>query len=163
MRLRFPVNRRVESLLACKAFERPIMYGKSWLSYLSLMHNNQETGRIGERLAGRYLESIGLSLLFRNYRCRIGEVDIVALDAQTLVFCEVKTRTTLRFGVPAASVHRAKLQRLRRMADYFLIAEAPKLSGTCRLSELNLRIDVISVLFGPDHEPEIEHFRNVSV
>ena len=58
-------------------------------------------GAYGERVAARWLSDAGMLVLDRNWRCASGELDIVARDGDTIVFCEVKTRRTQRFGVPA--------------------------------------------------------------
>src|SRR3954463_14175263 len=95
-------------------------------------------GRFGEDVAARHLERAGLVLVERNWRCREGEIDIVAVDGHVLVFCEVKTRSTAAFGSPAEAVSPAKLQRLRRLAALWL-ADHP--GGWA-----DLRFDVVAVL-----------------
>ena len=77
-------------------------------------------GRFGEDTAAAHLERAGLSLVARNWRCREGEIDIVALDGELLVFCEVKTRSGLGFGSPAESVSLTKQRRLRVLAARWL-------------------------------------------
>ncbi|WP_045876099.1 YraN family protein [Pseudofrankia sp. DC12] len=88
-------------------------------------------GRFGEDLAARHLVEAGAQILDRNWRCRDGELDIVALDAGTLVFCEVKTRTGTRHGTPAEAVDDRKVARVRRLAARWL-AEHPQVSGPIR-------------------------------
>jgi putative endonuclease len=95
-------------------------------------------GAWGERLAARYLREHGLAIVDRNWRCRYGEIDIVARDGDCLVFCEVKTRRSERFGGPVEAVHPHKAVRLRRLAVAWLRAHdarAPR-----------IRIDVIGIL-----------------
>src|SRR5689334_23085538 len=82
-------------------------------------------GAYGERVAVRALEAAGMRVLDRNWRCRRGELDIVALDGRTIVFCEVKTRRTASFGAPAEAVGPAKVRRLRALAAAWL-AENPQ-------------------------------------
>lgn len=94
--------------------------------------------RYGERLAERYLRERGFTVLARNWRCREGEVDIVALDGDCLVVCEVKTRRTTAFGAPVEAVTLVKLARLRRLAATWL-AEHDTHVG-------DVRVDVIGVL-----------------
>src|SRR5829696_6815525 len=79
-------------------------------------------GRFGEDLAVRHLEAAGLQVLDRNWRCAEGEIDIVAAEGDTLVVCEVKTRTGTGFGDPAEAVVGAKAARLRRLALRWLAA-----------------------------------------
>lgn len=96
-------------------------------------------GRYGETLAARRLTQAGMTVLARNWRCgRTGEIDIVARDGDCLVFCEVKTRRSERFGGPVEAVHSHKAVRLRRLAVAWLRAHdarAPR-----------IRIDVIGIL-----------------
>src|SRR5256885_14955695 len=77
-------------------------------------------GAYGERVAVRYLVDQGMVLLDRNWRCRSGELDAILRDGDTLVFAEVKTRRSGRFGVPAEALVPAKVTRLRRLAALWL-------------------------------------------
>src|SRR5689334_3406415 len=74
-------------------------------------------GRRGEEAAARYLLGLGWQIIDRNWRCPGGELDLVARDGAHLVVCEVKTRSTLRFGTPAEAIDHAKARRLRRLAE----------------------------------------------
>jgi putative endonuclease len=118
-----------------------------------MTNTNQIVGRYGERLAGRHLLARGLVLLDRNWRCPSGELDIVARDGPVLVFVEVKTRRSGRFGVPAEAVGVDKARRLRRLAARWLAAHA---AGDRR----EIRFDVVSVLLGSD-TVGVEHLRGV--
>ncbi|MEC4840811.1 YraN family protein [Mycobacteroides chelonae] len=73
-----------------------------------------QIGSRGEDLAADYLSKDGFTVLDRNWRCRYGELDIIAADGEVLVFVEVKTRTGRAFGTPAEAVTHTKLRRLRR-------------------------------------------------
>jgi putative endonuclease len=96
-------------------------------------------GAYGERVAVRYLIGQGMVLLVRNWRCRSGEIDAILRDrAGTLVFVEVKTRRTDRFGAPAEAVVRDKVVRLRRLAAQWL-AEAG-------VHPTEVRFDVVEVV-----------------
>ena len=108
----------------------------------------QHLGRHGEELAARHFERRGYTILARNYRTPIGELDIIARDRQHLIFIEVKTRRTTRFGVPAEAVGAHKQRQIVRAAQWYL-ASTPH-------SELQPRFDVISVIAGPG-EPVITH------
>lgn len=90
-------------------------------------------------------------LLDRNWRCRYGEVDIIARDGEILVFCEVKTRRGTEFGTPAEAIVAAKARRLRKLAGVWLSM------STLRPSEI--RFDVVSVLRGRQGAPQIEHVK----
>ena len=84
-------------------------------------------GRRGEDLAARFLEQQGLVVLSRNWRCRHGELDLVATDADQLVVCEVKTRSGTRFGEPAEAVTGRKAARIRRVTQAWLAAHQMRL------------------------------------
>lgn len=103
------------------------------------MRVKDAVGRFGEDLAASYLSEAGLRILERNWRCRDGELDIVAVDDGVLVFVEVKTRSSTAFGDPAEAVHPAKASRLRRLAVRWLVEH----DGTYWPE---LRFDVVSVL-----------------
>ena len=93
-------------------------------------------GKRGEDAAARYLQAKGYSIIERNFRCRLGEVDIVAKHAGELVFVEVKTRTTEEVARPADSVTAAKQEHLAKAAEVYLLR---KVKGRCRF-------DVVEVL-----------------
>ncbi|MGZ8806915.1 MAG: YraN family protein [Mycobacterium sp.] len=114
-----------------------------------------EIGALGERLAVEHLRSLGLRVLDRNWRCRYGELDVIAADdaARIVVFVEVKTRTSDRFGGIEQAVTPEKARRLRRLAGLWLARQ------DARWSEV--RIDVIGVRIGRRPIPEITHLRGV--
>ena len=117
------------------------------------MHPKDVLGRRGEELAAAYLQEAGFRVLDRNYRCPDGEIDIVAADYRTLVACEVKTRSSLRYGTPIEAVDARKLRRLRRLAVRWAATHGVIFDG--------LRVDVVGVLKSPDGEFTIEHVRGV--
>ena len=80
--------------------------------------NNRETGSHYERLAGAYLEQEGYEILEYNYRCKTGEIDIIAKEGQTLVFVEVKYRKDDKKGYPAQAVDQRKQQKIRKRIIY---------------------------------------------
>ncbi|MFO0752022.1 MAG: YraN family protein [Thermodesulfovibrionales bacterium] len=106
-------------------------------------------GADGEELAARYLRERGCAVLHRNYRTPVGEADIVVLDRETVVFVEVKARSSSAFGQPFEAVDFRKQEKLRRVALYYL-----KQQGV----ESPVRFDVISVLFR-DGRGEITHIK----
>ena len=79
-----------------------------------------ERGAAAERAAAVYLEAHGLTILARNYRCKGGEIDLIAKEGATIVFVEVRLRATERFGGAGASIDGRKQQRLLRAARHFL-------------------------------------------
>jgi putative endonuclease len=112
-------------------------------------------GDRGEDLACAHLEGLGWQVVDRNWRCREGELDVVALDADgELVFCEVKTRRSTRCGAPVEAVGHAKAQRLRRLAWAWLAANERRGDA--------FRIDVIGVLAPPGAPVELQHLRAVA-
>jgi putative endonuclease len=110
-----------------------------------------ELGAHGERIAAAYLTDAGLRLLDRNWRCREGELDIVAREGDALVFCEVKTRRAVGYGHPVEAVTPTKQRRLRVLAQRWLAAHdehAP-----------DLRFDVVGVLVQPGRPALVTHLR----
>ena len=95
-------------------------------------------GRAGEDLAAQHYRRLGYRVLERNYRCRYGEIDLVARKDRQLVFCEVKTRTAGPWGLPAEAVGWRKQQRLRQLATHWLSERRP--------GRVDVRFDVVSVI-----------------
>lgn len=81
---------------------------------------NHKIGKIGEDAATQILETMGYSVLKRNYRCKYGEVDIIASKDECLTFIEVKTRTGYRFGRPCEAIDEGKQRRIRMTANHYL-------------------------------------------
>ncbi|BBX17440.1 UPF0102 protein [Mycolicibacterium duvalii] len=101
-----------------------------------------------------YLQQHGLLVLQRNWRCRYGELDIVAAEADAVVFVEVKTRAGEQYGPAVTAVTPAKVRRLRRLAGLWL-------AGQDR-TWARVRIDVIAIQVGRRREPEITHLQAVA-
>ena len=119
--------------------------------------SNKIKGKYGEDIAVKYLIKNGYKIVERNYHfSRYGEIDIIALDKDTLCFIEVKTRTTEKFGTGFEAVNRTKLSKIYKFAlSYLSIAKIPY---------KNYRIDVVSILLTAnetDKEPKITHIKNV--
>ena len=98
--------------------------------------NRRATGAKYEQEAGKYLESRGYEILEYNYRCRLGEIDIIARDGAYLVFCEVKYRSDDRRGHPAEAVDWKKQQIISKCALFYIASHG--------LSDPSCRFDVIS-------------------
>ncbi len=113
------------------------------------MRTTTELGQRGERIAARYLTDRGLRLLDRNWRCREGELDIVARDGDAIVFCEVKTRREVGFGHPVEAVTPAKQRRLRLLAHRWLTSHEEHAP--------DLRFDVVGVLVRPGGPAVVTH------
>lgn len=115
--------------------------------------DRQVLGAYGEALAARHLIEAGMVLLDRNWRCPAGEIDLVLRDGRTLVFAEVKTRSSTAFGTPLEAVGPAKAGRLRRLAAAWM--EVHQL----RVSEV--RLDLVGVLHGRDGVVEVQHVKGI--
>ena len=115
------------------------------------MSTTSALGVHGERIAVSYLTDHGFRVLDRNWRCREGELDIVARDGDALVFCEVKTRSGVGYGHPVEAVTGVKQRRLRTLAHRWLVdhdEHAPE-----------LRFDVVGVLIRPSRQALVTHLR----
>ncbi|GGY03795.1 UPF0102 protein [Streptomyces anandii JCM 4720] len=123
------------------------------------MHTHQARsalGRYGEGLAARRLAQTGMTLLERNWRCgRTGEIDIVALDGDVLVVCEVKTRRAGTFQHPMAAVTAEKAQRLRGLAERWIQTHGGAPPG-------GVRIDLVGILLPRRGAPVVEHVRGAA-
>jgi putative endonuclease len=119
------------------------------------MLTRAEIGALGEQLAADHLTGLGLRILNRNWRCRYGELDVIAVDptTDTVLFVEVKTRTGDGFGGLAQAVTEQKARRLRRLAAMWLAAQEQSWAA--------VRIDVIGVRIGRRRTPEISHLRGI--
>ena len=90
-------------------------------------------------------------VLDRNWRCRLGELDIVATDTERLVVCEVKTRSGTRYGLPAEAVDARKARRIRHLAGAWLAAH--------HVPWVEVRYDVLAVLVEPGEPARVHHYR----
>jgi putative endonuclease len=107
----------------------------------------KELGKKGEEVALRFLKKKGYKIIQQNYICEMGEMDIIAREKDTLVFVEVKTRTSMAFGPPQLAVNSTKQMQLSKVALYFLKEK--------RLEDTKARFDVVAILVRPKGE-EIE-------
>ena len=110
--------------------------------------------RFGEDVAARYIESIGMQILDRNWRCRHGELDIVARSGAALVIVEVKTRSSVTCGPPIAAVTPRKVRRLRQCALAWLDSR--------QLHAPTVRFDVVGVSCRLSGAPAVEHLVGVT-
>lgn len=99
--------------------------------------NNRETGSRYEKTAGDYLRQNGYEILEYNYRCKAGEIDIIAKDGEYLVFCEVKYRTDDRKGHPAEAVDLSKQRIISKCALYYMTTNG--------IEDVPCRFDVVSI------------------
>lgn len=109
---------------------------------------NQSLGKLGEELAAGFLEKNGYRILVKNYKSRLGEIDIVASDKDVLCFIEVKARFSDRFGAPQEALIKHKQRQISKAALAFL-----KEKG---LLDAKARFDVISVDYSENSNPKID-------
>ncbi|HZK01310.1 MAG TPA: YraN family protein [Anaerovoracaceae bacterium] len=112
--------------------------------------NNTRLGKMGEAKAILYLEREGYMIVSQNYKCKFGELDIIAMEGETLVAIEVKTRRTLTFGMPCESITEKKKRHISRAFTHF-----------AKYNQINMdmRIDVIEMLL-LDGNVYINHIKN---
>lgn len=115
------------------------------------MNARAELGRKGEAIAARFLEKLGYRIREKNYRCAIGEIDLIATTEEYLIFVEVKTRTAGKKLHPSLSVTGGKQRKVREVGEHYC-SRHPQLP-------LQPRFDVISVEVGKDGE-QVEHIVN---
>ncbi len=105
--------------------------------------NKRKTGSHYEELAANYLKRQGYEILERNYRDRLGEIDIIAMEGKYLVFAEVKYRRNLKSGYPEEAVSRQKQQRIRHTAAYYLYRHGYDEETPCRFDVVSIAGDNI--------------------
>lgn len=112
-----------------------------------MTYNKRQIGTEKEKLAGAYLEKNGYEIIEYNFRCRQGEIDIIAKDGDYLVFCEVKYRSGTKNGTPFDAVDYKKQRSISRCALFYITKQ--------KLSEMPCRFDVVSVI-----DKEIQLLKN---
>ncbi len=126
----------------------------SKISPPSVPGGNKGTGDLGEEIATNFMLTHGYRILERNFRCKGGEVDIIARDPgdKSLVFIEVKTRRGLSYGVPQLAVTPFKQRQISKAALTWLAKN--------RLHDTNARFDVVAILLHTDGLHAIDHIKN---
>ena len=114
------------------------------------VEGRRELGRRGEAVAEAFLRARNYTIVARNFRCRAGEIDLVALDGGVVVFVEVRSRRGDRLGTPLESVDGRKQARVARVAEYFCAAHG--------WLERDARFDVVGIRFDAE-PPAVEHVR----
>ena len=115
------------------------------------MYFNKETGELGEQIASHYLAQKGYKIIDKNFECRQGEIDIIALDKKEIVFIEVKTRTSIKYGFPSEAVNKIKQKHILQTIKYY--------TYTRNLCDEFIRIDVIEVYIN-DNIYKVNHIKN---
>ena len=108
-------------------------------------------GERGEDFASRYLKKKGYKVIARNYKTRLGEIDIIAEQDNVVVFVEVKTRSNISFGYPFEAVNQKKRQKLKKVALLYL-KKCPR--------HYTARFDILSITLRGNNNPVIEHITN---
>lgn len=116
------------------------------------MYEKHILGRRGEDEAVKYLERIGYTILERNFLCRQGEIDIIALDKDYIVFLEIKARTSTEYGLPSESVTERKIKHMIKAIQYYLYKR--------HLEKANIRIDAIEVYVNGE-KYNINHIKQI--
>lgn len=116
-----------------------------------MLNQKQKTGEKGEAIAERHLKKKGYKILERNYRTKLGEIDIIAKDKKTIVFVEVKTRRSWQFGNPKGAVTPAKQRKISMVALQYLKTIDRHNTRAC--------FDVVAVTATRD-TPQIEIIKN---
>lgn len=122
-----------------------------------MVNTSKRIGQIGEEIASRAItRQFKMKIIERNFRSRIGEIDIIALDKNTWVFIEVKTRAVLNAGFPEESVTEYKQDKIRKVALYYLMSHG------YNPHHVNYRFDVMSITFTGDNytHPSVKYFKN---
>jgi putative endonuclease len=116
--------------------------------------NRKGLGNRGEETAAAYLEQKGYAILERQYRTPVGEIDLIAREGKTLVFVEVKTRRSARYGQPSAAVGWEKQRRIIRGAMWYMMnRQRQREAPPCRF-------DVVEVYATPDNAWKVRHLEN---
>ena len=121
------------------------------MAWIAALGAQVALGRRGERAAERYLRRIGYRIVARNFRAAGAEIDLVAIDGETLVFVEVKTRSSRAAGAPEEAVDERKQKQMRRAAEAF--------ARRYRADEIEMRFDIVAV-DASGKRLEIELLRN---
>ena len=116
------------------------------------MYFKQKFGKNGEDLAEAYLKLINYKILEKNFRCFRGEIDLIALTGEQIIFIEIKARHGKKYGLAAEAVTEKKLKHIYKTAEYYLI--------TNKMEKNDVRIDVIEIYIGKD-ECHINHLKQV--
>ncbi|MCX8012521.1 MAG: YraN family protein [Desulfobacterota bacterium] len=115
------------------------------------MNLGRDLGKRGEEIAVHFLKKNHYKIIEKNFRCKFGEIDIIAVEDQTLVFIEVKARSSLEYGIPQMSITAKKRQQLLKVALYYLQIN--------KLFNRDARFDVVAVEVGAE-KSRIELIRN---
>ena len=131
---------------------KTVLCVSAWEPEIAPLRRRLRRGRAGEQLAVDHVTALGWRIIERNWRCNVGEIDIVAHDQDCLVFAEVKTRTRVGFGHPFEAITSAKMQKMRQLVGEWCRAH--------EIASVQVRLDAISVLL-TSGRVQIEHLKQV--
>lgn len=117
-----------------------------------MLNRRQLLGKHGENDAAKFLVAKGYKIIERNFRCRYGEIDIIACEKSIVVFVEVKTRSNRNYGSAASAVTLKKQRQISRVAQHYLI--------TKNMTNSEARFDVVEVMKIKHEDPELNHLVN---
>ena len=106
------------------------------------MCNKRLVGKLGEDKACEFLINKGYTIIERNFRCKLGEIDIIAKKNKELIFLEVKTRRSFQYGMPSEAVNKIKKQHICEVAKFYILKN--------KISNKIIRFDVIEIKLGRD-------------
>lgn len=105
-----------------------------------MRRTGQDTGKLGERIAGEFLKSRGITILERNFSTPFGEIDLIGRRDGYVIFVEVKTRISERFGPPLSSINETKQKRIVRNCQYYLKRHGLS-DGPCRIDVIGIELE----------------------
>ncbi|QXM06160.1 YraN family protein [Crassaminicella indica] len=117
------------------------------------MNSIKNLGAFGEKFATEYLRKSQYRIVQSNYRCKLGEIDIIAYKDYTYIFVEVKTRSNLAFGRPIEAINAKKKKHLLKVGQYYM--------QVFKLEDYNFRFDAIEVIVFPSKPPSVNHIENI--
>jgi len=120
------------------------------------MDNRKQLGKDGENTAYEYLSNLGYRLVLKNYRIRSGEIDLIMTDQDTLVFIEVRTKSSSFFGSPLETVNYKKQNVIIKTANFFLHSHP-------HFQDSNCRFDVVGIVKNKQNKVEIKHIKDAFV
>ncbi len=117
-----------------------------------MTESTKKAGDAGEEIAAQYLQNKGYQIIERNYRYGHGEIDIIARINDTLVFAEVKSRSSLEYGEPEYAVTKAKQNQIKKIAQAYLFEK--------NIKDQDCRLDVIAIMFIAKNKYTLNHLEN---
>jgi len=124
-----------------------------------MKQKNYQKGKIGEEIAAEFLKQKGIKIIAQNWQTRFGEIDLVGLDKNTLVFIEVKLKIGIKFGLPEQMISRRKIYQVEKTA-YDFLRHYPKLE----IKFPKRRIDAVCIVLNQDKSVnKVRHYQNLNL